>query len=262
MLQIIISGGCMILILLLLNAFISSICGSTPYSESGKVFEGVLIVIVLYFVFLTLYGGDLNVALSRQGIPFLDKLENYANLQDMFQNGMPDFLMECVELISLLFVMNLISAVIPGNVGGNGWAGIIIGKMVLVIGGVIVNGVFLDYVGKTPVFQWGVVALQCFLSGTAVVITPAMILGKILKLDPKNAIIAFLIKELPETKAGQALSIAVTNSLVLVFGLMVLESQFGSLKGMIHLLPLLLSTGAVFFLYLVGIRVLIRAAVE
>lgn len=262
MLQIIISGGCMILVLLLLNAIINSICGFSASGESGKVLEGALIVIILYFTFLTLYGGNLDVALSRQGIPFLDKLEHYANLQDMFRNGTLDFLMECVELISLLFVMNLISTVIPGNIGGSGWTGIVIGKMILVIGGIIANGIFLDYVGKTPVFRWAVMVLQCFLSGTAVVVTPAMILGKLLKLDPENAIIAFLIKELPKTKIGQALSESVTNALVLVFGLMILESQFGSLKGMIHLIPLLISTGAVIFLYLAGIRILIKAVVQ
>lgn len=262
MLQIIISGGCIILVLVLLNAFISGICGFSSYGENGKVFEGALVVIVLYFIFLISYGGDLDVALSRQGIPFLDKLEDYANLQDMFQNGTLDFLMECVELISLLFLMNLISVVIPGNIGGSGWAGNIIGKMILIIGGVIANGIFLDHVGKTPVFQWAIVVLQCFLSGTAVVVTPAMILGKILKLDPKNAIITFLIKELPGTRIGRALSESVTNALVLVFGLMILESQVGSLKGMIHLIPLLVSMGTVIFLYLVGIKVLIKAVVR
>ncbi len=47
---------------------------------------------------------------------------------------------------------------------------------------------------KTVVFQWAVTALQCFLSGTALVMTPAMLLGNLLGLNPNSEWVSFLIK--------------------------------------------------------------------
>lgn len=177
----------------------------------------------------------------------------------MFTNSKGVFCIECAELISLTFLISLISSYIPNSLGGNGFAGTAIRSIALVLIGVIANNYFLSMIYRTVIFSWAVTALQCFLSGTAITLTPAMMIGGLLKLESDNAFVAFLVKKLPQTKIGQALSKAVSDSLVMVGAVLLLESQFGSVTALVSQTPVLLSIIGIIVLELMGIRLLIKS---
>ncbi len=255
MIQVIILSCILVLVLLILNAFVNSICGFDSSGEYGKVLEGSLTIAVLYLVIIGLFGSSL----SLQGIPFVDKLDNYKSLTEMFKNALGVFVIECAELISLTFVISFVSNVVPGSLGGSGYTGKIIRSIVVALVGIIVNNYFISLVKETVFFSWAVAALQCFLAGTSLVLTPAMLIGSLLKMDPDSGVVSFLIKQLPQTKVGKSLSTATTNSLLLVFVIMIFESQFGSLTDLLRQVPAVISLFAPVVIMIIGIRLMIKS---
>ncbi len=255
MIQVITMSCVLILILIVLNAVLNSICGLESSGESGKVLEGSLTIVILYFVIIGLFGSTLSV----EGIPFVDQLDYYKSLSDLFHNNLKVFILECTELISLTFVISYVSNIIPSGFGGTGYSGKIIRSIVVALVGILVNHYFLLIVKQTFVFSWAVTVLQCFITGTSLVLTPAMIIGRILKLDPENNVVSFLVKQLPQTKVGKALSTATTNSLTLIFVIMIFESQCGSLSSILGQTPVLISMVAPLLIMFIGIRIIIKS---
>lgn len=114
----------------------------------------------------------------------------------------------------------------------------------------------------TPVFEWALTALQCFLSGAALLITPAMVIGRMIGVSSDSGIVSFLVEKLPETGVGKALSSAATNSLLLVFVIMMCESQFGPLASYISLAPTLVNLLAPLILMLGAYRILFKTMLK
>ena len=248
----------LVLLLVVLNAFLNSACGLGSSGESGKIIEGSLTIIILYFVIIGLFGS----ALSIEGIPFVDKLDYYKSLLDLFHSDIKVFILECVELISLTFVISYVSNIIPSGFGGSGNSGKIIRSIVVALVGILINHYFLSFVRKTFIFSWAVTALQCFITGTSLVLTPAMLIGRLLQVDPESNVVNFLLKQLPQTKVGQALSKATTNSLTLVFVLMIFESQCGSLSSLLNQTPVLVSMVAPLIIMLIGIKIIMKSVTK
>lgn len=258
LIQIIILSGVLVILLMIFNAFLNHICGYDSSGEYGKVLEGTLTIAILYLVIIALFGNNL----MPDGIPFVDKMDNYLSLTDMFRNSLSVFVMECAELISLTFIISLVSSFIPSTFGGSGITGKTIRSIVLVLVGVVANNYFLSLMEKTIFFSWAITALQCFLSGTALVMTPAMLIGNLLKLNPDSEIISFLIKKLPQTKIGKAMSTAASNSIVLVFVIMIFESQYGSMTALVNQVPALISLFAPIIIMIMGIRLMIKSVTK
>lgn len=256
MMQALALSGALILALLVLNSFLNYVCGYRTAAEHGKVMEGTITVVLLYLAFLMLFGGRVELC----GIPFVDKLDAYGGLRDMFRNAPQVFVSECAELIALTFVMSYVSRLLPSGAGGSGFTGAVIGRMILVLAGLAANHFLMEAVEGTPLFRWGVTALECFLAGTALAVTPAMVIGAILDLDPQNGFVAFLVKKLPESGVGKALSTAFTNSLVFLFAVMALESQYGSVVTLMRQAPAVIAALAPCVLMLVGIGLMVRSA--
>lgn len=191
MIQIIGLSAGLVLTLLVLNSFLNHICGFGSSGEYGNVLEGTLTVVILYVVII----GLLGKGLMPDGIPFVDKMDGYISLTEMFKNDLPIFVTECSKLISLTFIISLISNFIPNVFGGSGITGKILRSFALVLIGVIANNYILSFLEKTFLFSWAITALQCFLSGTALLITPAMIIGSLLNLSPDSTIVSFIIKK-------------------------------------------------------------------
>lgn len=258
MIQVIILSGGLVVLLLILNSFLNSVCGLDSSGNHGKVLEGTLTITILYLVIITLFGNQL----MPDGIPFVDQLDDYSSLTFMFRVSPSIFILECAELISLTFVISLISSFIPSGFGGAGITGKIIRSIVLVLVGVIANNYFLAIMKKSVFFSWALTALQCFLSGTALAMTPAMLIGNLLQLDPQSSVVSILVKKLPQTKIGKAMSTAATNSIVLVFVIMIFESQYGSIGDFMSQVPALISLFAPLFIMLIGIRLMIKSVTK
>ena len=258
LIQVIVMSAVLVILLLLLNSFLNYICGIDSSGNHGKVLEGTLTIVILYFVIISLFGNQLISA----GVPFVDQLDHYSSLMFMFKDRPTVFVSECAELISLTFVISLISSYIPSSFGGNGITGTVVRGIVLVLLGIIANNYFLSLVKKTDLFSWAITALQCFFSGTALILTPAAIIGKMLQLSPKSEVVSFLIKKLPQTKVGKAMSTAASNAILLVFVIIIFESQFGSIGDFMSQVPVLISLFAPLFIMLIGIRLMIKSVTK
>ncbi len=258
MIQIIVMSVILVVLLILLNSFLDYICGIDSSGNHGKVLEGTLTIVILYFVIISLFGNQL----ISVGIPFVDQLDHYSSLMFMFEERPTVFVFECAELISLTFVISLISSYIPSTFGGNGITGAVVRGIVLVLIGIVANNYFLSLVKKTDLFSWALTALQCFFSGTALVLTPAAIIGKMLRLNPESEVVSFLITKLPQTKVGKAMSTAASNAILLVFVIMIFESQFGSIGNFVSQVPVLLSLFAPLLIMLMGIRLMIKSVTK
>ncbi len=158
MIQVIVLSVILVILLLILNSFLNYICGVDSSGNHGKVLEGTLTIVILYFVIISLFGNQI----ISDGIPFVDQLDYYSSLTFMFRERPTVFAFECAELISLTFVISLISSYIPSSFGGNGITGTVVRGIVLVLIGVVANNYFIALVKKTTLFSWALTALQCF----------------------------------------------------------------------------------------------------
>lgn len=230
MTELIIMNGVLILTITIINAVMKNAFGVSGYD---KVMEGSITVIILYAVLLALFGDVLSIA----GLPFVDQMDYYKTISRIFHEDIWLFIRECAELVSLTFVISFVSQAIPSGWSGTALTGKIIRSMIVVLIGVIINNYFYLMLQKTIFFSWAVNALQCFFLGTALLVTPAMILGNALHVTTNNALVTFLVQKLPQTKVGKAVSTSVTNSLVLIGVIMIFENQFGSLGGVLNEMP-------------------------
>lgn len=258
MLQVIVLSVVLVILLLILNSFLNYICGVDSSGNHGKVLEGVLTIVILYFAILSLFGNQLISA----GVPFVEQLDYYSSLSFMFRDRPTVFAFECAELISLTFVISLISSYIPSNFGGNGITGIIVRGIILVLIGIITNNFLLSLVKKTVLFSWALTALQCFFSGAALIWTPAVIIGKMLRLSPESEVVSFLITKLPQTKVGKSMSTAASNAILFVLVIMIFESQFGSVRDFMSQVPVLISLFAPLFIMLIGMRLMLKSVTK
>lgn len=248
----------LVILLILLNSFLNYICGMDSSGNHGEVLEGTLTIVILYFVIISLFGNQL----ISVGIPFVDQLDHNSSFIFMFKDSPTVFVFECAQLISLTFVISLISSYIPSNFGGNGITGTVVRGIVLVLIGIVTNNYLLSLVKKTALFSWALTALQCFFSGTALILTPAAIIGKMLQLNPESEVVSFLIIKLPQTKAWKAMLTAASNAILLVFVIMIFESQFGNIGDFVSQVPVLFSLFAPLLIMLMGIRLMIKSVTK
>lgn len=258
LMPLIISSITLLVLLLLLNAFINSIFGFDKNGQYGKVLEGSFTIGFLYLIIIQLFGNNLSMI----EVPFIDKIYNYGSFTEMFKNERGLFAIECAELISLTFVIYLISDIISDSWIGSTFTGKVIRSIIVVLIAMLANHYFLITLKKTIFFYWSAIAIQCFFSGVSLTLTPAMVLGKLLNIEPESEIVSFLIKKLPETKVGKAISTATTNSVLLVLVVLILESQFGSMTTIVKQTPQMISLFIPIGIMLVGIRLIIKSAAK
>lgn len=254
MFQVLTMSVAMIVALIALNAFLGGVAG-VDSGGSEKVFEAIIIIVLLYIVMIALFGSNM----SSLGVPFLEVLGQYQGISDLFHRNLPLFILECAGLISLVFIINLVSQFVPSTLGGSGLSGQILRSVVLVALGLTVNHYVLGIVSDMPLFQWALTILECFISSAALLVTPAMVLGKLLGVSSESGLVSFLIEELPKTKVGAAMSSAATNSLLLVCVVMLFESQFGNLQSMLLGVPLLINAIGPIVIMLIAYRLMIKS---
>lgn len=255
MVQALIMSVTMVVLVLALNAFFGRVAGVDSAEGASKVLEAAIIVFILYIVIVALFGSNLDSV----GVPFLHVIEKGMGLSQFFNSDLGGFALECAKLISLVFVITLCSQYLPSGFGGDGLSGQLLRSIVLVMIGVVINHYVLTAAQDAPLFEWAVVALQCLLSGAALMVVPAQIVGRLAGISPESGFVSFLVDKLPETKLGKALSSAATNSLIMVFVIMVFESQFGPLSSMLAAAPTVIYTIGIILIMLIGYRIIIKS---
>lgn len=243
----------MVLALVFLNALFFKMAGSDDYGFD-KVIEGLIAVMILYLVIIACFGDFINI----KGLPFVDQLENFAGIHDIYANDKTLFFTECAELVCLLFVISLISQYIP-KTGGNGLDGKIIVGILTLGCGVILNNYLVTWSKSNSTWEILLKAVQCAIAGTAVLNIPVSLVAHFMGTSSEDSFASFIANHLSKTKVSKALTASVTNAAVLTGGLMVLENQMGSLNGLLASAPALLELGGTIVLMIVGIRLMIKS---
>lgn len=249
---------CLISMVLVLVVFDGLMSYFTAESAKGnRIISDFITILILYFVIMSIMGSGTENGFVSDGIPFVSCMNQNTTLISIFHNDLGLFVKETAELISLIFLISYIEKVIPVS---NVTVSIMItSRIILVLVGIIVNCLVMSFASKNEIFQWALTILQCVLSGTAIVVTPAMFIGKLLGVDSKNPALSYALKKLPDTALGKAFSAALSRTAVLLLGLMILESQVGPLSGLLTVGIELLGAIAPIIIMCIGISIIIKS---
>lgn len=114
MIQCILTCLALIILLIFVNLGISHLCGTDTSGQFKTALEGALTIFLLYLLLLTL----LNHTSFAQGIPFAGKIEVYGSLTQLFHADFLVFVLECTKLISLTFLIAILSGIFTNFLPG------------------------------------------------------------------------------------------------------------------------------------------------
>lgn len=255
MLAILVSCAMLVVFMVLFNAVVGRLAGVDDKGDLSKVAESCAAVMLVLVAASAVLGAGLPAA----GIPFLDAIEQlgYAGVLDLFRNDVGRFALECANLISLMFVIGLVSRVIPSPDSGFGLGML---RMLIIVGiALAFNAYLFSLAQQTPLFGLLVAMLRSTVAGVALLVTPAMLLGHLLGTKSDGGFVSLFLKELPKTAIGKAFASAFANSVVLVGAVMLIESQLGSLTTMMEGLPGIMNAVAILVMMVVGYRIMIKS---
>lgn len=254
MLSLLVCLGSMVLVLVVFDGAMSYVTGEV--NKGDRIISGFITILILYAIIMGIMGSGTSNGFISDGIPFVSCMDKSTTLISIFHDNLGLFVKEIAELISLLFLISFIEKVIPTS--DINISMMIISRAILVMVGVIVNCFMMSLVYENEIFKWALTTLQCVLSGVVIVVTPAMLIGRLLGINPNNTALAFAIEQLPDTAVGQAFTAALSRSAVLILGLMILESQTGPLSGMLNLGIQLVNAIAPIVISCIGISIMLK----
>ncbi len=254
MLSLLVCLGAMVLILVVFDGAMSYVTGEI--NRGDRIISGFITILILYAVIMGIMGSGTDNGFISDGIPFVSSMNRDTTLTSIFHDNLGLFVKETAELISLLFLISFIEKVIPTS--DVNISMMIVSRVILVLVGVLANCIIMSFVYENEIFKWALIILQCTLSGAVIVVTPTMLIGRLLGVNPSNTALAFAIEQLPDTVVGQAFTAALSRSAVLLLGLMILESQAGPLSGMLSLGIQLVNAIAPIVISCIGISIMLK----
>ena len=228
--------GCVVLIiaLLLIHAVICQQVGLRDEKELGEIALNIISIGSLFLIALLMFSEILN---TFPCLPFVDYIEEYGSFSDLFKKNPVAAAFECIRLVSLVLCMTYVSKLVPSDFGGKGFTKIILKSILIVLLGVIVNTLLLSVIQKSDFFAALIGILECIISGATLTVTPAMFIAHFLQLKPDSSAVLILLKTLPKSKIGKAISDATTNSIVFILALILFEKQCGSIYDFVNQIP-------------------------
>ncbi len=116
-----------------------------------------------------------------------------------------------ILLVILVFLISVFNNIF--NVSANYLLSQIIGKFITFFGSLLLYGYFMELVGKNKIIRWCVYIVECLLGGTIIVYTPAMLVANLLCIESDNKLINYILKEIPNTKIENIISVSVAMSI-------------------------------------------------
>lgn len=245
----------MVLALVVLDGVTAYVTGET--NRGDRIISSFITILILYAIIMGIMSSGAENRFISDGIPFASIMDENTTLTSIMHEHLLTFCKETAELISLFFLISFIERVLPTN--NSNLSLMITSRLILVLAGIVVNAFITSLVYESKIYQWALTTLQCLLSGVAIVVTPTMLIGQMLGIDPENRVLAYAIEQLPHTAVGQAFSSAVSRTAVLILGLMIYESQCGPLSGMIDLGIQLVYAIAPIVIVCIGISILLKS---
>lgn len=164
-------------------------------------------------------------------LPFVMGVMKYGSVSNFFGNATGEFALAFVELVTLLLIVNWASGWL--NLKEGGLVGLLISKFVIFFAGCIGYGFFMEFVGGNVVFQWFVYAVECIITGSAILYTPALLLSTYLNIKEGTFLSTYILSILPETSLGKAISTSVSTAIASLIAIAALETQSGSITNVL-----------------------------
>ncbi len=200
--------------------------------KGGTIISNCMTALFLYILVIAMFGvkgnGVFSGGILQSGVPLIGDIDTYGSVGALVSNQPSKFALDFVELVTLTVIINWISQFF-GSEGG--FAGMVVKKIIVVLVGTLLYGMFMEFVRENIFMKWAVYAVECLITGGAILITPAMLLSALTRQSQDSFAVRYAISQFPNTRIGRAVSSAITSSVMLIVVIVVLESQYGSIKN-------------------------------
>lgn len=217
--------------ILTLAAIFGGLCLVTGEEDKGnQIIVSCMTAIVLLMMILMLFSaGGSSPKICISGLPLVENVQKAGSLKDFITQSPGQFALDFVELVTLMLLIHWASNLYKATDAG--FAGKILSRFIIVGIAVIVYGFVMDTVREHILMKWAVYCVECMITGTAVLYTPAMAVAFITGWKSDNPAVTYAVSQFPKTSIGKAISEAISASVVLIAFLLVLESQYGSVQN-------------------------------
>ena len=216
----------------MISGAVLGMSSNSGWASAGKeAAEACLLIVIAFVIFTSVY----SAGVGYEGIPFADCIENYTSLRDLMTHDPASFLFNAMELFTVTLVMSLLAKVIPSSIGGRGLVGSVLLRILLVMLALAANHYVVIWAKGSMIWSMVVEYLTYFFGFSVVVLTPAMIITRIITmvtgLAATTPFVVFLAQRLPNSAIGKAIQTSFSTAMTFLGVLFVTDTYFGNLGG-------------------------------
>ena len=227
-------------------------------SKGNTIIVNTMTAMILYGVILSLFNIDGNGnSIFKSAIPMMKGIDQYGTVLTFVKEAPSQFALDFVELVTLSLIISGLSNLISFQSAGV--FGKIISRIILVFAGIILYGIVMDGISDNKVIKWCVYAIESFITMGSIAYTPLMLAANITGLKHENWLLIYLINEFPKCKLGKAISAAISSVVMFLVLIVILESQYGSVKYILKGSTVMLETMGGIVVMCMGIYVLLSS---
>lgn len=213
-------------VLAIIFGFLCSITGEKSKGDSiiNYCFTALILLAVVVISFM---GINIGEGIFSHSLPLLAGINEYGSVSDFFQNSPGQFALSFVELVTLVILINWVSNLLSFSEGG--LVGKMVSKLIIFFIACLGYGIVMNYIGNNTLIKWFVYVVECVITGSAILYTPALILSTYLNIKEGTFLSTYILSILPETNIGKAISASITTAISFIIILVVIEQQSGSI---------------------------------
>lgn len=217
-------------IMLAFIVLFSIICFVTGDEAKGNsLILNTVTTMIFYGVIVSVYNleGSGN-SIFKSALPMMTGIDQYGTVLAFVKAAPNQFALDFVELVTLSMIISCISNLISFQSAGV--FGKILSRIILIFAGITLYGIVMDSISDNKVIKWGVYAIEAFITMGSIAYTPLMLAANITGLKHQNWLLIYLVNEFPKCKFGKAVSAAMSSVVMFLVLIVILESQYGSIK--------------------------------
>lgn len=224
----------LMIFILTLAAIFSVLCMVTGEENKGnQILVSCITAAILFMMIIALFQtSDNSPRVFTSGIPFIEDAHKAGSIKDFMAHSSGKFALDFVELVTIMLLINWVSNIYKA--ADAGFAGKVLSRIIIVCMAVIAYGFCMDMIRENAMTKWAVYCVECMITGTGILYTPAFILACITGWKKDNPAIAYAVSQFPKTNLGKAISTAISTSIVFVAFLIILETQYGSIESIMN----------------------------
>lgn len=226
-------------------------------SKGNTILVNCITVTMLYLLILYMFNVDGSGGIFQSSIPLLSSVERYGSVQALLASAPGEFSLCFVQLVTVVVLISFVSNTF--SLEQSGFVGKIMTRVIFVFTGLLLYGFVMDSISNNIIMKYCVYALETLLTGGSLLYTPIMIVSMITGLKTDNYVLIYVMKQLPKTSIGKAISASITSSIMFVVMMLVLETQYGSVAKVMQGTVALFETGGVAVVMIMGIYIMFKS---